>query len=230
MADDVKDQIIEDFNESRYTAFTFRDLKVFEICREMIEAATEHRDMLDVGCGDGTLGEMMIGHGYDVTGADISEPALEIARSRGLKTVRANLEHYELPFEDRSFSVVIGSEIIEHVYDTDRFLRELRRVLKDDGVLLLKTPNVLSFGRRICYLLGRPVFLDTALRSNQPGHIRYFVRSTLEQLLRDNAFDPIASDAGFVNFLQSGAYQSRLLAKLFPSLGGGVIVLSRKAA
>mgnify|MGYP001447182096 CR=1 FL=1 len=230
MTTDVKDEIVEGFNTARYTEFDGSDLKIFSILRDMIQDETDARDLLDIACGDGLLGSLMLSWRYDVTGCDISEPALQIARDRGLKTVRVNLEHYSLPFEDRSFGVIIGSEIIEHIYDTDRFLREVFRVLKDDGVLLLKTPNVLSLGRRICYLLGRPVFLDTALRRNQPGHVRYFVRSTLDALLRDNGFRPVAHDAGFVNFLQSGRFQSRLLAKLFPNIGGGVIVLSRKYA
>src|SRR3989339_802639 len=80
-----------------------------------------------------------------------------------------------LPYEDNFFDIVIAGEIIEHIFDTDLFLAEIRRVLKSGGKLLISTPNIASLGRRLLLFFGGNPIIE--LSPNEPdssGHIRYF--------------------------------------------------------
>jgi SAM-dependent methyltransferase len=101
-------------------------------------AATERpRRVLEVGCGEGivlaTLAARLPGARFD--GLELDETTLERARARcpGARLVRGDA--CELPFEDRSFDLVVCLEVLEHLPEPARALRELRRVART-GCLL----------------------------------------------------------------------------------------------
>jgi SAM-dependent methyltransferase len=97
--------------------------------------------LLDAGCGTGGTTAALRRFGT-VVGVDLAEEALAFAARRGLggALVRASVER--LPFADRSFDAVTSFEVVYHlgVADDERALAECRRVLKPDGVLLLRVP------------------------------------------------------------------------------------------
>jgi ubiquinone biosynthesis O-methyltransferase len=100
--------------------------------------------ILDAGCGGGFVSEALAVDGYDVTGIDISEHSLEIARAHSAGRTDLKLHYqqaslYGLPFPDASFDVVVSSDVLEHLTDLPAALREIRRVLKPDGVFLFDT-------------------------------------------------------------------------------------------
>lgn len=105
-------------------------------------AATERpRRVLEVGCGEGivlaTLAARLPGTRFD--GLELDEMALEQARVRcpGAKLVRGDA--CELPFGDQSFDLVVCLEVLEHLPEPGRALRELRRVAR--GGCLLSVPH-----------------------------------------------------------------------------------------
>lgn len=97
---------------------------------------------LDIACGAAYGTAILLDHGCDVVGADIDKPHIE-----NLKQV-LGYEKFEyadatnLPFDDECFDAVVTFETIEHVLDGDKFLSEMRRVLKPGGILLCSTPNI----------------------------------------------------------------------------------------
>jgi SAM-dependent methyltransferase len=96
--------------------------------------------VLDAGCGTGGTTVELRRFG-DVVGVDLMWEALEPSRSRGLKKlVRGSIER--LPFRDASFDAVTSFEVVYHlgVANDVRALEEMRRVLKPDGLLLLRLP------------------------------------------------------------------------------------------
>jgi SAM-dependent methyltransferase len=126
-----------------------------------------HR-VLDAGCGVGYGSLLMHAAGArSVTGVDISRETIETANERatgGAQFVTGDIS--ALPLEDASFDVAVCFETIEHVFDQNRALDELRRVLTQDGLLILSSPN------REVYQEGNPYHtheytpdeLQTALR------------------------------------------------------------------
>jgi ubiquinone/menaquinone biosynthesis C-methylase UbiE len=101
------------------------------------------RKVLDVGCGTGYGSALFAESASSVIGIDLSRQALHFARARyckpNLQYLRMNAE--TLNFSDRSFNFVISTENFEHLNNQEANLREMARVLSDDGMLLLATPN-----------------------------------------------------------------------------------------
>src|SRR5689334_11082550 len=97
---------------------------------------------LDAGCGDGRhLAALDAELPARIAGVDISERILETARARVPRADlrQANLE--SLPFDDGAFDLVLSSQVIEHVLDAPAAMRELARVLRPGGTLIISTDN-----------------------------------------------------------------------------------------
>jgi len=99
---------------------------------------TPNPRILDVGSGTGANLKMLAGFGR-AEGVDISPQAVEFCRERGLNSVRLGAAE-ELPYEDDSFDLVTALDVVEHLDDDVAGLREMRRVLRHDGRLLLFVP------------------------------------------------------------------------------------------
>lgn len=102
--------------------------------------------ILDLGCGIGLSLHILAQIFPNVVGCDIDEKALQ-ACQKILKEVGAagvELKKYnghKLPFPNGTFDAVLSIEVVEHVKNPDLMLREIQRVLKRDGVLIITTPN-----------------------------------------------------------------------------------------
>src|SRR5262245_36604056 len=98
----------------------------------------EGQTILDAGCGPGGNGAWLGEHGR-VVGVDLAPEALAfVRRRRPLVPVRASIE--ALPFADSSFDVVVGVTVVYTVADDVGAVRELARVLRPGGALLLLEP------------------------------------------------------------------------------------------
>jgi SAM-dependent methyltransferase len=110
------------------------------------------RSVLDAGCGVGYGLQILIEAGAtSAAGVDIAIEAVEATRRRvGSNANIVQGDVAALPFPDASFGLVVCFETIEHLDDQERALDELRRVLEDDGLLVLSSPN------RDVYQQGNP--------------------------------------------------------------------------
>ena len=108
---------------------------VRKICAHL---AVERPAILDVGCGTGANLEMLTQFG-ETYGIDISEDALEFCRARGLERVQLGAAE-DLPYEDEKFDLVTALDVVEHLDDDVAGLKEMHRVLKPDGRLLIFVP------------------------------------------------------------------------------------------
>lgn len=101
----------------------------------------ENSSVLDVGANSGEFMKMLLERrkGVKVKGIDLSEVAVQKAKEKGLDVILGDGE--SLPFEDASFDYVVLMEVIVHVHDPKKLLKEIKRVLKKDGVLLGSAPH-----------------------------------------------------------------------------------------
>jgi SAM-dependent methyltransferase len=102
------------------------------------EGSADRRQILDVGCGTGTMLSHLASFGK-AQGVDIDEEAVGYCHERGLLDVRLG-EAAKLPFEDGSFDLVTALDVVEHLDDDVAALREMRRVLRPGGHLLVTVP------------------------------------------------------------------------------------------
>ncbi len=145
----------------------------------LLEHVPKGGRLLEIGCAVGFLLVAARERGFDAIGVEMSEWASGIARERfGLDVRCGKLEDVEL--EDDSFDVVVLADVIEHLTHPDRTLREIRRVLKPGGRLVLLTPDA---GSAMARVLGQRWWglLD--------DHYFYFSRSTLRRFLENEGFE-----------------------------------------
>jgi ubiquinone/menaquinone biosynthesis C-methylase UbiE len=155
-----------------------------------------------VGCGDGTL-SVVIGEivkAKEIYGIDISLEAVSLAKKRGIRSFQIDTDKEDFPFEENFFDFVFCSEIIEHVFDTDKLLCNIYRVMKPGAKMLITTPNLAAWYSRIGLLLGyNPMRCSVSLKNPQSGkmfkiksygfeHIRFFTLVGLKDLLKYNGF------------------------------------------
>jgi ubiquinone/menaquinone biosynthesis C-methylase UbiE len=101
--------------------------------------AVQGADVLDVGCGNGDI-STYFARNNRVVGVDVTDRR----QGRDAPFTFVALTSEQLPFADACFDVVISHHVIEHVADQRLHLKEVHRVLRDDGVFYLATPNKTS--------------------------------------------------------------------------------------
>ncbi|MCA9295739.1 MAG: class I SAM-dependent methyltransferase [Phycisphaerales bacterium] len=142
--------------------FTVYMERVVECVRRLGEAHAGPLRVLDIPAGEGLVVDALRGFSHEVIGADINSAREEF--------VHANMDDV-LPFEDADFDVVICLEGIEHMVDPNHLLRELLRVLKPGGHLVISTPNVINlYSRWYALFRGYPFqFAPLHHRHVKPG-------------------------------------------------------------
>lgn len=145
--------------------------------------------LLDIGASPFSfiLSELL---GFQVTVADMAEHYRDILTGRGIGYHHCDITEGHLPFEDKTFQVINFEEVMEHLpIDPRVYLREFRRALRDDGYLLLTTPNVACLKNRLRLALGfnySCMFGPDA--AGGFGHIREYTWSEAAQILDSAGF------------------------------------------
>src|SRR5437868_6804981 len=150
-------------------------LRLIELFQEYVSPDDR---LVDVGCGDGgTTGAWLNEHGASYVGVDISQNAVRMARERGLDA-RVIQDAGNLPFEDASFDIAVSVEVLEHLFEPQRAVREIRRVLRPEGLLIATVPNAAHWRNRLdLALFGRWNPRGDHLSVSAPWrdpHIRFF--------------------------------------------------------
>lgn len=140
--------------------------------------------ILEVGCGDGSFTKELARYSPNITAIDISESQIaENARRFNGITFRQHDVAEQFPFEDNSFGVIWCSEVLEHLFDPAFALREMRRILKPGGKLLVTVPYHGYFKNVLIALFK----FDEHYTPSNP-HIRFYTKNTLGRIARQAGF------------------------------------------
>lgn len=142
--------------------------------------------LLDFGCGKGIILKeaLKINKNLKITGVDISREALRIAR-RTIPKAEFFLtsEDTHLPFKNNSFDFILALDVVEHLFNVKSTLKELNRVLKKDGKILISVPFNGLFKNLIIALF----FYDKMYDIYGP-HLRFFTKKSLLKCLKASGF------------------------------------------
>ncbi len=142
-------------------------------------------DVLDVGCGKGTLGNYLKREGVArVCGIEVVEAAALEARAVLDEVVVADLERVELPFAPESFDCIICADVLEHLVDPWKAIGRLKGFMKPEGTIVASIPNV-GFHRIVRDLLkGHWRYADAGVLDRT--HLRFFTLEGIDELFGMN--------------------------------------------
>ncbi len=153
--------------------------------------------LLDIGCATGAfLKSLKASRSFDPHGVEINPLAAELARTLGLDVRTGSLK--EAAYSDNFFDVVTMWDVLEHLHDPTANLREIWRVLKPGGALIIRVPNGGSLDARL--------FSQTWAGLDPPRHLYVFTYTTLVNILENTGFsvaDVRYNSDGYPSFLLS---------------------------
>lgn len=208
-----KNKIYEDFHEKtsvqekiiRENNFTYR-----HILRFIDKYAVGKKNIIDIGCGAGTLCFYVASKGIQVLGIDISSKAIkmcqESSRRLGLdKLAKFKVVNFPEESVDIKFDLVIFTEVIEHLRDDKLALEKIFNILNKGGVVIITTPSL----NAPLYRLGYANSFDEKV-----GHLRRYTVGSLTKKCEDSGFKIIETEKveGILrNFLFLNPYAGKLI-------------------
>lgn len=146
------DNVSEDYLHYKYSRGerSFMSVRMERILTliDRYHPISEGIKVLDAGCGPGNTLSMLARRGYSVTGSDLSKKMLALAAQQLAGLTKWNLVEADiesLPFEDDAFDIVLSAGVIEYLDCDDHALKEFKRVLKKDGLLIIPITNKYSY-------------------------------------------------------------------------------------
>lgn len=146
--------------------------------------------LLDIGCGGGITTESL-NHYYPrvkIYGCDVSKHAIEYAKKFGSGKVKYSvIKNKKLPYEDNFFDAALCLDVMEHVPDVDFFLKEVRRVIKKNGIFFLVVP---CEGQSFTHTwFSQKLKFGDKMTFKRYGHIHpEFNHRYVEELIRKHGF------------------------------------------
>ena len=130
-----------DKNARIYDRFMGKDAAAYEQMYELIRPAVRHRTVLELATGTGLIAKHIVSAAEHIEATDASAEMIREAKrdNESAKLHFSVQDMFHLPYADRSFDVVIVSNALHIVPQPEKALEEIRRVLKEDGVLIAPT-------------------------------------------------------------------------------------------
>jgi 2-polyprenyl-3-methyl-5-hydroxy-6-metoxy-1,4-benzoquinol methylase len=183
--------------------------------QQIVQRVPHSVRVLDVGCGIGILGRYLEGKQCDVTGWDLTLENNSDYEKYYTSMSERNVEKEGLGNE--KYDAVIFSDVLEHLYDAGKILRQSRDLLNAGGKVLVSLPNVAYFRNRLGLFKGDWNYTDVGVLDRT--HIRFYTQATAREFLTDAGFTiremepeiPIIHSAWKRNLFS-------FLSRIFPSL------------
>jgi len=134
---------------------------------------------LNVGCGPFQEADILKSHGLTIYGCDISKSSIKIAKKKCVKAKICDARA-SIPFDDNFFDVVYSVEVLEHLGQIRNYFKEMGRVTKYGGILIISCPLLGWWKNRLKILMGKDIFDDY--------HCRYFTIDSIRKYMKEGGF------------------------------------------
>lgn len=180
---------VPDFSRQRYREYSMdsyqKNKKLLQVFFKDILAEVQKNKqgghLLEIGSGAGYFLELARKKKFKVLGLELSDWGVEMTqKSLGRDSV-FQCELNEAKLESKRFSVVVLNHVLEHIINPDALLAEISRILEDDGILVIGSPNFDGLFSRLRKINWPGLRLDE--------HVWQFEPKTLRNILNDNNFE-----------------------------------------
>mgnify|MGYP001609226037 FL=1 len=142
------------------------------------EEFVKDKTVLDLACGEGYGSFLLAGSARKVVGVDISEETIERAsfkyKKNNLEFIQGSMTSIPVAGE-KIFDIIVCFEAVEHIKEHEQLLKEVKRLLKDEGIFIISTPNTYIYSQKP----GYNVFLN-------PFHLKEVSYGEFKELLENN--------------------------------------------
>jgi 2-polyprenyl-3-methyl-5-hydroxy-6-metoxy-1,4-benzoquinol methylase len=202
----------EEFHESYKPSMEPRIWQVFAL-KALSGENLQEKLVLDVGSGYGYILRKLLKKGLIPHAIDFSNECISFLHKHGIDGKKLDISYEGFPYEDNKFDYVIFTEVIEHLVFPDHTLKEIFRVLKPNGKMLISTHNSFNFYMRFRYLLGK--YPSDELISLKKGlHVRLFNLKNLVSVLNKFGFR-IEKNNSWFQFWRVNFFVPNFLTSLF---------------
>jgi len=142
------------------------------------------KNVLDVGCGTGKLGEKLRSNKECfVIGIEVDETKAELAKMRLDRVLIANIEKMQkYPFNENFFDFILFVDILEHLINPELILKKFKKFLKLNGYVIISLPNIANWKMRLNLLFGKWDYKERGLLDKT--HLRFFTLKTARKMIQ----------------------------------------------
>jgi len=216
-----------------------RSKKSFKILKDVIfNSSVEELKILDLGCGNGEFMKIIadLDRKVKVWGIDTSNLAINQVEKKGFRGFVVDINRRKLPFPEDFFDIIYSGDVIEHLVDPDLMIKEVKRTLKEDGFLILTTPNLASWYNRLLLLFGfQPIFSEVSTEkvfgrpgSEIVGHLRLYTLKSLKDFLSHHGLKIINIEGAYFHGFNSILKAIDNFFTRFPSISSILVVTAQR--
>jgi 2-polyprenyl-3-methyl-5-hydroxy-6-metoxy-1,4-benzoquinol methylase len=142
----MKKITIQSFYEDVYREYSsenwseFNDYERNDVLK-LIYSQTQSQKLLDLGAGQGNISKFFLDKGYEVYGIEWTASGVKKLLKLGVNAIQKDIEEIPYDYEDNFFDEVFWGDNIEHLFFPEQVTKEIYRILKPGGRLVLSTPN-----------------------------------------------------------------------------------------
>ncbi len=201
-----EDSIIEFYSQLEDSEYSEeaqgRAKNFYSILKNLDKLEIKDKSILDIGAASGIFLHIAQKYGYNIAGVEPSEFLVSEAKKKfNIELFNGVIENYN---SNDKYSIISLLDIIEHLVDADKFIKSIDKYIKDEGILVIVTPDVNSITAKI---------FKKKWWHYRIAHINFFNLSSIQTLLANNNYDIIKKKKYTCNF--SLFY---ILTRIFPKL------------
>ena len=154
----------------------------------MVDMIGRNKRVLETGCATGYMSRVLVERGCRVVGVELDPVAARQAEQYCERVIVGNLDQLDLgeQLEPGSFDVVVFGDVLEHLRDPLRCLRQIRPLLAPDGYVVASVPNIAHGAVRLSLLRGDFEYQSLGLLDET--HVHFFTRASMEEMLHQAGF------------------------------------------
>ena len=208
---DFEDYISHTNKQSDFISKLYQKVRSHSIKRKyrLISKLISSKKILDVGSGTGEFLSYMTSKGFDTYGVEIAKKARELSKKNHGLFVKDSLSS----LKEKNFDIITMWHVLEHVYDLDGYMKKIKGLLNDNGIVIIAVPNHKCFDQKFYgkYWAGWDV----------PLHLWHFDKDSMLKLSNKYGFEissihPLHFDSFYVSLLSSKyKYNSSKLIQSF---------------
>jgi len=170
--------------------YNFFNSDSYSMHTQIVKFVDYKKKVLDVGCAEGNLAEVLASNESEVIGIEIDQIAAKKAQKFCKKVIMGDIESIELltSYYDY-FDYILFADVLEHLKNPLIVLQRFKKYLNKDGYILVSLPNISNWRMRLKILFGNFEYEDRGILDN--GHIRFFNEKSAKKLITDAGFEII---------------------------------------